>query len=143
MARVTTNIKTGAFIRYLDSVYHSLKDLQLVVSHTLNALLVRSFLCHPLYTANDYVYNARLDSEIYSQRWIAEITLSAIKRRFGPLSILALVLRVWRTRVDCRRLQPQTSTQIVISTQSSDSTKLVIVDGTTHTPGVECKSVGR
>ncbi|WP_436930627.1 hypothetical protein [Halosimplex halobium] len=31
----------------------------------------------------DYAHNARLDSELYGQRWMAETGFSAIKGRFG------------------------------------------------------------
>ncbi len=45
---------------------------------------VRPLLRHRLFAAYDHAHNARLDSELYGQRWIAETAFSAIKRRFGP-----------------------------------------------------------
>ncbi|ELY25604.1 putative transposase [Halogeometricum borinquense DSM 11551] len=39
---------------------------------------------HRLFAAYDHAHNARLDSELYGQRWMAETAFSAIKRRFGP-----------------------------------------------------------
>lgn len=45
---------------------------------------VRLLLRHRLFTAYDHPHNARLDSELYGQRWMAETAFSAIKRRFGP-----------------------------------------------------------
>jgi len=32
----------------------------------------------------DHAHNARLDSELYGQHWMAETAFSVIKRRFGP-----------------------------------------------------------
>jgi len=37
-----------------------------------------------LFAAYDRAHNARLDSELYGQRWMAETAFSAIKRRVGP-----------------------------------------------------------
>ena len=83
-----------------------------------------------LFTTYDNAHNARLDSELYGKPWMAETIFPTIKRRFDP----AVHLRTWsRSRVDCHRLQPRTRTQTV----------MISVDGTTHTPGVKCKSVGR
>ncbi len=45
---------------------------------------VRPLLRHRLFAAYDHAHNARLDSELYGQRWMAETAFSAIKRRFGP-----------------------------------------------------------
>ncbi|RDZ55765.1 IS5/IS1182 family transposase [Haloferax sp. Atlit-10N] len=45
---------------------------------------VRPLLRHRLFAHYDHAHNARLDSELYRQRWMAETTFSAIKRRFGP-----------------------------------------------------------
>jgi IS5 family transposase len=45
---------------------------------------VRPLLCHRLFAAYDHAHNARLDSELYGQRRVAETAFSAIKRRFGP-----------------------------------------------------------
>ncbi|WP_439330789.1 transposase [Halorubrum ezzemoulense] len=50
---------------------------------------VRLLLRHRLFAAYDYAHNVRLDSELYGQRWMAETTFSAIKRRFGPAVHLA------------------------------------------------------
>jgi IS5 family transposase len=36
-----------------------------------------------LFVHYDHAHNARLDSEFYGQRWMAETVFSAIKRRFG------------------------------------------------------------
>ncbi|WP_238992741.1 transposase [Halorubrum distributum] len=44
-----------------------------------------SLLRHRLFAAYDHAHNAQLDSELYGQRWMAEIAFSAIKRRFGPV----------------------------------------------------------
>jgi IS5 family transposase len=45
---------------------------------------VRPLLRHRLFAAYDHAHNARLDSGLYGQRWMAETAFSAIKRRFGP-----------------------------------------------------------
>jgi len=45
---------------------------------------VRPLLRHRLFAAHDHAHNARLGSELYGQRWMAETAFSAIKRRFGP-----------------------------------------------------------
>ena len=45
---------------------------------------VRPLLRHRLFAHYDHAHNARLDSELYGQRWMAETAFSAIKRRFGP-----------------------------------------------------------
>ncbi|ELZ49048.1 transposase IS4 family protein [Halorubrum californiense DSM 19288] len=45
---------------------------------------VRPLLRHRLFAAYDHAHNARLDSELYGQRWMAETAFSAIKHRFGP-----------------------------------------------------------
>ncbi|SDF04554.1 Transposase DDE domain-containing protein [Halorubrum xinjiangense] len=52
---------------------------------------VRSLLRHRLFAAYDHAHNARLDSELYGQRWMAETAFSAIKRQFGP----AVHSRAW------------------------------------------------
>ncbi|WP_394338365.1 transposase [Halorubrum persicum] len=39
---------------------------------------------HRLFAAYNHAHNARLDSGLYGQRWMAETAFSAIKRRFGP-----------------------------------------------------------
>jgi IS5 family transposase len=36
-----------------------------------------------LFAHYDHAHNARLDSELYGQRWMAETAFSAIKRRYG------------------------------------------------------------
>jgi IS5 family transposase len=46
---------------------------------------------HRLFAAYDHVHNACLNSELYGQGWMAEITFSAIKRRFIP----AIHPRAW------------------------------------------------
>ena len=45
---------------------------------------VRPLLRHRLFAHYDHAHNARLDSELYGQRRMAETTFSAIKQRFGP-----------------------------------------------------------
>jgi IS5 family transposase len=45
---------------------------------------VRPLIKHRLFAASDHAHNARLDSELYGQRWMAESAFSAIKRRYGP-----------------------------------------------------------
>ncbi|MDB2294666.1 transposase, partial [Halorubrum ezzemoulense] len=52
---------------------------------------VRPLLRHRLFAHYYHAYNARLDSELYGQRWMAETAFSAIKRRFGP----AVHIRAW------------------------------------------------
>lgn len=37
-----------------------------------------------MFVHDDYVHNARLDSGLYGQRWMAETRFPTIKRRFGP-----------------------------------------------------------
>ena len=44
---------------------------------------VRPLIRHRLFARHDHAHNARLDSELYGQRWMAETAFSAIKRRFG------------------------------------------------------------
>lgn len=44
---------------------------------------VRPLIKHRLFGAYDHAHNARLDSELYGQRWMAESAFSAIKRRYG------------------------------------------------------------
>ena len=44
---------------------------------------VRPLIRHRLFAHYDHAHNARLDSELYGQRWMAETAFSAIKRRFG------------------------------------------------------------
>ena len=44
---------------------------------------VRPLIKHRLFAAYDHAHNARLDSEKYGQRWMAETAFSAIKRRYG------------------------------------------------------------
>lgn len=54
---------------------------------------------------------------------MAETAFSAIKGRFGfAANPHAWYHEVSRTRINCRSLQPRTSTQTVIPTPSSDST---------------------
>jgi IS5 family transposase len=36
-----------------------------------------------LFAHYDHAHNARLDSDLYGQRWLGETAFSAIKRRFG------------------------------------------------------------
>ncbi|GAB7008099.1 hypothetical protein JCM31271_00420 [Halorubrum trueperi] len=45
---------------------------------------VRPLLRHRLFAAYDHAHNARLDCDLYGQRWMAGTPFSAIKRRFGP-----------------------------------------------------------
>lgn len=45
---------------------------------------VRPLLRQRLFAHYDHAHNARLDSELYGQRWMAETAFSTIKRRFGP-----------------------------------------------------------
>ncbi|MDB2245190.1 transposase [Halorubrum ezzemoulense] len=52
---------------------------------------VRPLLRHRLFAAYDHAHNARLDSELYGQRWMAETVFSAIKCQFGP----AVLPRAW------------------------------------------------
>jgi IS5 family transposase len=44
---------------------------------------VRPLIKHRLFAAYDHAHNARLDSALYGQRWMAESAFSAIKRRYG------------------------------------------------------------
>jgi len=44
---------------------------------------VRPLIKHRLFAAYDHAHNARLDSDLYGQRWMAETAFSAIKRRYG------------------------------------------------------------
>jgi IS5 family transposase len=44
---------------------------------------VRPLLRHRLFAQYDHAHNARLGSELYGQRWMAETAFSAIDRRFG------------------------------------------------------------
>ncbi len=44
---------------------------------------VRPVIRHRLFAHYDHAHNARLDSDLYGQRWMAESAFSAIKRRFG------------------------------------------------------------
>ena len=44
---------------------------------------VRPLIKHRLFAHYDHAHNARLDSEAYGQRWMAETAFSAIKRRYG------------------------------------------------------------
>ena len=44
---------------------------------------VRPVIRHRLFAAYDHAHNARLDSELYGQRWMAETAFSAIKRRYA------------------------------------------------------------
>jgi IS5 family transposase len=39
---------------------------------------------HRVFAAYEHAHNARLDGDLYGQRWMAEAAFSAIKRRFGP-----------------------------------------------------------
>lgn len=50
---------------------------------TLRSEGVRPLIKHRLFAAYDHAHNARLDSDLYGQRWMAEIAFSAIKRRYG------------------------------------------------------------
>ncbi|ELZ43758.1 transposase IS4 family protein [Halorubrum californiense DSM 19288] len=52
---------------------------------------IQPLLRHRLFAAYDHAHNARLDSGLYGQRWMAEIAFSAIKRRFGT----AVPPRAW------------------------------------------------
>ena len=44
---------------------------------------VRPVISHRLFAHYDHPHNARVDSGLYGQRWMADSTFSAIKRRFG------------------------------------------------------------
>jgi IS5 family transposase len=44
---------------------------------------VRPVIRHRLFAHYDHAHNARLDSGLYGQRWMAESAFSAIKRRYG------------------------------------------------------------
>jgi IS5 family transposase len=55
---------------------HSLRD-------ALRSAGVRPLIKHRLFAAYDHAHNARLDSDLYGQRWMAETAFSAIKRRYG------------------------------------------------------------
>jgi len=44
---------------------------------------VRPVIRHRLFAHYGHAHNARLDSDLYGQRWMAETVFSAIKRRFG------------------------------------------------------------
>ncbi|RLM62466.1 IS5/IS1182 family transposase, partial [Halorubrum sp. Atlit-9R] len=44
---------------------------------------VRPLLRHRLFAAYDHAHNARLDSELYGQRWMAETSYSTAKRSLG------------------------------------------------------------
>jgi len=44
---------------------------------------VRPMIRHRLFAHYDHAHNARLDSDLYGQRWMAETAFSAIKRRYG------------------------------------------------------------
>nr|WP_225335958.1 transposase [Halomicrobium urmianum] len=44
---------------------------------------VRPVIKHRLFAHYDHAHNARLDSDLYGQRWLAESAFSAIKRRYG------------------------------------------------------------
>ncbi|WP_225335217.1 IS5 family transposase [Halomicrobium urmianum] len=44
---------------------------------------VRPVIKHRLFAHYDHAHNARLDSDLYGQRWMAESAFSAIKRRYG------------------------------------------------------------
>lgn len=52
---------------------------------------IRPVIKHRRFFWYDYGHNARLDSEDYGQRWMAETAFSAIKRRFGS----AVGLTAW------------------------------------------------
>ena len=45
---------------------------------------VRSLLRHRLFGHHDHAHNARMDSGLYGQRWMAETDFSTMERRFGP-----------------------------------------------------------
>lgn len=44
---------------------------------------VRPLIRHRLFASYDHAHNARLDSELYGQRWMTETVFSANKQRFG------------------------------------------------------------
>lgn len=44
---------------------------------------VRPLIKHQVFAHYDSAHNARLDSELYGQRWMAKMAFSAIKRRYG------------------------------------------------------------
>jgi len=50
---------------------------------TLRSEGVRPLIKHRLFAHYDHAHNARLDSDLYGQRWMAESAFSAIKRRYG------------------------------------------------------------
>jgi len=50
---------------------------------TLRSEGVRPLIKHRPLAHYDYAHNARLDSELYGQHWMAETAFSAIKRRYG------------------------------------------------------------
>jgi IS5 family transposase len=58
---------------------------------TLRSEGVRPLIKHRLFAAYDHAHNARLDSDLYGQRWMAESAFSAIKRRYGS----AVGSRAW------------------------------------------------
>ena len=51
---------------------------------TLRSEGVRLLIKHLLFAHYDHAHNTRLESELYRQRWVAKIAISAIKRRLGP-----------------------------------------------------------
>lgn len=58
---------------------------------TLRSKGVRPLIKHRLFAHYDHAHNARLDSDFYGQRWMAETAFSAIKRRYGS----AVRSRAW------------------------------------------------
>nr|WP_246989701.1 transposase [Halorientalis marina] len=46
---------------------------------------VRPLMKHRLFAGYDHAHNARLDSEAYGPRWMAETAFSAIKCRYGSV----------------------------------------------------------
>jgi IS5 family transposase len=54
---------------------------------------------HRLFAPSDHAHNVRLDSEVYSQRWMAESAFSAIRRQFNPAVHLCVWYREFRELV--------------------------------------------
>ncbi len=51
---------------------------------TLRSNGVRPLIKYRLFAHYDHAHNARLNSEKYGQRWMAESAFLVIKRRYGP-----------------------------------------------------------
>jgi len=60
---------------------------------------VRPVIRHRLFAYYNHAHNARLDSDLYRQRWMAETAFSAIKRRFGSAVGLSAWYREFRELV--------------------------------------------